>query len=54
MQARAEAAISRLKQVTGDGLRSHTDDRHATEVDIAVHALNRMTELGRANHIRTA
>ena len=53
-RARAEAAIGRFKQVIGDGLRSRTDERRATEVDIAVHALNRMTELGRPNYVRTA
>ena len=53
-RARAEAAIGRFKQVIGDGLRSRTDDRRATEVDIAVHALNRMSELGRPNYARTA
>jgi len=53
-RARAEAAIGRFKQVIGDGLRSHTDDRRAIEVDIAVHALNRMSELGRPNYVRTA
>ncbi len=53
-RARAEAAIGRFKQVIGDGLRSRTDDRRATEVDVAVHALNRMMELGRPNYVRTA
>ena len=53
-RARAEAAIGRFKQVIGDGLRSRTDGRRATEVDIAVHALNRMAELGRPNYVRTA
>ena len=53
-RARAEAAIGRFKQVIGDGLRSRTDARRATEVDVAVHALNRMTELGRPNYVRTA
>jgi len=53
-RARAEAAIGRFKQVIGDGLRSRTDDRRATEVDVAVHALNRMSELGRPNYVRTA
>ena len=52
-RARAEAAIGRFKQVIGDGLRSRTDDRRATEVDAAVHALNRMAELGRPNSVRT-
>ena len=54
MRARAEVAIGRFKQVIGDGLRSRTDDRRATEVDVAVHALNRMTELGGPNYVRTA
>ena len=53
-RARAEAAIGRFKQVIGDALRSRTDDRRATEVGIAVHALNRMSELGRPNYVRTA
>jgi len=53
-RARAEAAIGRFKQVIGDGLRSRTDDRRKTEVDVAVHALNRMSELGRPNYVRTA
>ena len=52
-RARAEAAIGRFKQVIGDGLRSRTDDRRATEVNVAVHALNRMVELGRPNYVRT-
>ncbi len=54
MRARAEAAIGRFKQVIGDGLRSRTDERRATEVDVAVHALNRMSEFGRPNYVRTA
>ena len=53
-RARAEAAIGRFKQVIGDALRSRTDDRRATEVDVAVHVLNRMSELGRPNYVRTA
>ena len=53
-RARAEAAIGRFKQVIGDGLRSRTDARRATEVDVAVYALNRMVELGRPNYVRTA
>jgi hypothetical protein len=40
--------------VIGDGLRLRTDDRRATEVDIAVHVLNRTVELGRPNYVRTA
>ena len=43
----AGAAMSRFKRVIGDGLRARTDRRRATEVNIAVHALNRMLEPGR-------
>ena len=53
-RARAEAAIGRFKQVIGDGLRSRTDRRRATEVDVAVHALNRMLEPGRPISVRIA
>ena len=53
-RARAEAAIGRFKQVIGDGLRSRTDERRATEVNVAVHALNRMLELGRPISVRIA
>ena len=54
IRARAEAAIGRFKQVIGDGLRSRTDERRAIEVDVAVHALNRMLELGRPIFVRIA
>ena len=54
MRARAEAAIGRFKQVIGDGLGSRTDKRRAAEVAVAVHALNRMPELGRPNYVRLA
>jgi len=54
IRARAEAAIGRFKQVIGDGLHSRTDQRRATEVDVAVHALNRMLELGRPISVRIA
>ena len=53
-RARAEAAMGRFKQVIGDGLSSRTDRRRATEVDVAVHALNRMLELGRPISVRVA
>ncbi len=53
-RARAEAAIGRFKQVIGDGLRSRTDQRRATEVDVAVHTLNRMLDLGRPSFVRVA
>jgi hypothetical protein len=53
-RARAETAIGRWKRVIGDGLRSHTAERRATEMDVAVHVLNRMLELGRPNYVRIA
>ena len=53
-RARAETTISRYKRVIGDGLRSRTDERRATEVDVAVHVLNRMLELGRPKYVRIA
>src|SRR3954469_14044120 len=53
-RARAEASIGRWKQVIGDRLRAHTDERRATEMDVAVHVLNRMLDLGRPNYVRTA
>ncbi len=54
IRARADATIGRFKQVIGGGLRSHTDQRRATEMDLAVHALNRMLYLGRPNSVRVA
>ena len=55
VRARAECAtVGRFKQVIGDGLRSRTDGRRATEVNVAVHALNRMLDLGRPNYVRIA
>ena len=53
-RARAEAAIARWKQVIGDRLRAHTDERRATEVDVAVHVLNRMLDLGCPTYVRIA
>ena len=53
-RARAEATVGRFKRVIGDGLRSRTDERRATEMDVAVQVLNRMLELGRPNYVRTA
>src|SRR4051812_45685854 len=35
-RARAEAAIGRFKRVIGDGLRSRTDQRQATEMNVGV------------------
>ena len=51
--ALAEADIARWKCVIGDGLRSQTDGRQATEVAIAVQVLNRMLDLGRPEYVRT-
>ena len=53
-RARAEAAISRYKREIGDGLHARTDRRRATEVNVGVHALNRMLELGRPESVRIA
>jgi hypothetical protein len=53
-RARAEATSGRSKRVTGDGLRSRTDRRRATEVDVAVHVLDRLLELGRPESVRIA
>jgi hypothetical protein len=53
-RALVEAAISRLKRVIGDALRSRTELRRATEAAIAVHALNRMLQLGRPKSVRIA
>ncbi len=52
--ARAETAMSRFKRVIGVGLRSHPDERRATEVEVDVHVLNRMPDLGRPNSVRVA
>ena len=49
-----EAGVSRWKRVIGDGLRSRTEGRRATEVAIAADALNRMLELGRPEYVRLA
>ncbi len=51
-RARVEATMNRWKQVIGDELRAHTDERRATEVAVAVHALNRMQDLGRPSYVR--
>jgi hypothetical protein len=50
---RVEAAIGRYKRVIGDGPHSCTDLSRATEIGIAVRALNRMVELGRPHYVRT-
>jgi len=53
-RALVEADINRFKQVIGDGLRSRSDRRRATEVAIAVSALNRMLDLGCPEYVRSA
>src|SRR3954466_13446662 len=53
-RALAEATIGRFKRVSGDGLRACTDQRHATEMNVAVAVLNRMLELGRPKSVRIA
>jgi hypothetical protein len=54
IRARIEATIGRFKGVIGDGLRSRTDERRATEVNVAVRALNRMPEFGCPESVRVA
>ena len=51
-RALVEADISRFKRVIGGGLRFRTDQRRATEVSIAVNAMNRMLELVRPEYVR--
>ena len=53
-RALVEASISRYKRVIGDALRFRTVSRQATEVAIAVNALNRMLECGRPKSVRVA
>ena len=53
-RTRAEATVGRFRQVIGDGLRSRKGGRRMTEVNVGVHALNRMLEFGRPNYVRTA
>jgi hypothetical protein len=53
-RALVESAISRFKRVIGDALRSRTEPRHRTEIDVALQALNRMLELGRPKSVRIA
>ena len=46
--------MNRWKQVIGDELRAHMDERRATEAAVAVHALNRMLDPGRLSYVRVA
>jgi len=45
---------ARWKPVIGDGLRSRKDERRTTEVEVAVHGLNRMLAFGRPISVRIA
>ncbi len=47
-----DKSLGRYKQAIGDGLRCRKDERRATEVAVAVLALNRMLELGRPISVR--
>ncbi len=40
--------------VVAPGVDRHTDERQAIEVDVAIHVVNRMLELGRRNSVRIA
>ncbi len=53
-RARVEATMNRWKQVIGGELRAHSDERRPTEVAVAVHALNRMLDLGCPSYVRVA
>jgi hypothetical protein len=53
-RALVEADVARCKRVIGDGLRSQTDGRQATEVAIPTNVLNRMLDPGRPEYIRIA
>jgi hypothetical protein len=53
-RALVESDVSRWERVIGDGLRSQTDGRQATEVAIAAGVLNRMLEFGRPESVRIA
>jgi len=46
--------MNRWKQVNGDELRAHSNERQATEVAVAVRALNPMLDLGRPSYLHIA
>jgi hypothetical protein len=46
---KVEAGIRRWKEVIGDGLRLRIGARRPTEVEVAVHVVNRMLVLARPN-----
>jgi hypothetical protein len=51
-RTKAGAAIGRWKQVIGDGLRAHTDERRATEVEVAVQGLQPYAGTGTPSYVR--
>ncbi len=51
---RGVGEVTRFRGVIGDALRPCTDERRAAEVEVAVHVLNRMLDLGRPNSVRIA
>ncbi len=53
-RAFAQATIGRFKRVIGNGLHSRTDQRQATEMNVAVMVLNRMLDFGRPTSVRIA
>ena len=53
-RALIKADIARFKRGIGDGPRSRTSRRQATQVTIAVGVLNRMLDLGRPEYVRVA
>ena len=53
-RALVEADVSMWKRVIGNGLRSQTDGRQATEGVHAAKVLNHMLELGRSEYVRIA
>jgi hypothetical protein len=53
-RARLEGQFARWKQVSGDGLRFHSDEARDTEVAIAAQVLNRMLGLGCPSSVRVA
>ena len=52
IRSRIENSIGRFKQVLGDTLKSKTDENQASEIDVAMHVLNRMLSLGRPHSVR--
>jgi hypothetical protein len=53
-RTRAKATMNRWKQVIGDKLREPPDERRATEVEVAIQALNQRSELGRPSYVPLA